>query len=161
VKESFLKYILAGFAESPTPVLGSRILGMVEHLLNHNIDDFFSVMKSIFASIPYNIFIEDRESYYHTVIYLILSLVGISIESEIQTNIGRIDAVIETETNIYIMEFKLGDSEEALNQVIEKKYYEKYQARKKPVILVGVGFDMESKNISAYKIKELKDLPDL
>lgn len=161
VKESFLKYILAGFAESTTTVLGSRILGMVEHLLNHKIDEFFSVMKSIFASIPYNIFIEDRESYYHTVIYLILSLVGISIDSELQTNKGRIDAVIETETGIYIMEFKLGGPDEALDQVVEKKYYEKYQARKKPVILVGVGFDMESKNISTYKTKELKDIPKL
>lgn len=154
VKEAFLKHLLAGITNAPVTDLGGRVFDMVEHILSNNIGGFFSVLKTVFSSIPYNIFIEDRESYYHTVVYLALSLVGVSIKSEIQTHTGRIDAVLETDSHIYVMEFKLGTSEEALNQVIEKKYYLPYLRSDKTVILLGVGFDIESRNISDYKVEE-------
>ncbi len=68
----------------------------------------------MFASIPYNIFIGEREAYYHTVIYLILKLTGASVRAEDPTNIGRIDATVETVNKIYIMEFKMGSAAEAM-----------------------------------------------
>jgi hypothetical protein len=47
----------------------------------------------------------------------------------------------------------MGTPEEALLQIEEKKYHEKYLSSGKPIQLIGVGFDQEEKNISHYKVK--------
>lgn len=69
------------------------------------------------------------------------------------TNLGRIDAVIEVDRHIYVMEFKLGTVEEALRQIKGKRYFEKYLNSGKAVKLVGVSFDSEKRNLDSYKIE--------
>ena len=160
VKEAFLKYLLADFSDTPVYETGGRILDLVQILLNDDIDGFFAKMKSIFASIPYNMFVSDREGYYQSVVYLALSLVGMNITSEVQTNTGRIDAVIETGERIIIMEFKLGGPEEALMQIKDKEYHLPYIHKNKPITLIGVGFDKTSRNISGYLSEDFSPSSD-
>ncbi len=150
VRESFLKHLLKGFSRKDF-VAGRKYLQKLKTALRKDkIDDFFAVIKSFFASIPYDIFIGNREGYYHTIIYLLLRLSGVSVFPEEETNIGRIDAVVETKNTIYILEFKIGTPEEAMNQIKEKKYYEPYLISGKTVILVGVGIDPSIRNITDY-----------
>ena len=73
-----------------------------------------------------HLFIKDREAYYHSIVYLILKLLGIYIKVEDHTSKGRIDAAIETQNHIYMMEFKMGTSDEAVSQIEWMKYHEKY-----------------------------------
>jgi len=49
------------------------------------------------------------------------------------------------------MEFKMGSADEALNQVLEKKYDEPFRLKKKEIILLGIGFSREERNISGFK----------
>ncbi|MCP5048563.1 MAG: AAA family ATPase, partial [bacterium] len=104
---------------------------------------------------PYNIFIGKREAYYHTVLYLVLGLNGIKVISEDETNIGRIDVVAETGKKIYIMEFKMGSEQDALKQIKDLKYYEKYLGKGKDIVLMGFGFDPEKRNIGNHVIEAL------
>ncbi len=157
VKESFLKHFLADYTTEETGIVGSKILDLVEAARKDDLENFFIIIKSLFAAIPSHIFIKDREAYYHTIIYLILKLLGVNIKVEDHTNKGRIDAVIETETNIYVMEFKMGTSDEALVQIERMKYHEKYLSSGKSIQLIGIGFDEEEKNISNYKVKPVKE----
>ncbi|MCK4763909.1 MAG: ATP-binding protein [Candidatus Aminicenantes bacterium] len=154
VKDAFLKYLLADFTASSPGVLGGKIFDLTEKLIDRQPEEFFEIIKSLFASIPYNIFIPDREAYYHSVIYLILTLLGVHIECEVQTHSGRIDAVIQVEDTVYIMEFKLGSETEALEQIKNKKYYEKYAGQGKKIVLAGVGFDMEKRSIGGYLLED-------
>jgi hypothetical protein len=156
VKESFLKHFLADYITEETGIVGSKILDLVQSIKNDDRENFFTIIKSLFASIPSPLFIENREAYYHTIIYLVLKLIGVNIEVEVHTNIGRIDAVIETESHIYILEFKMGSADDALAQVEERKYHEKYLSSGKSIQLIGVGFDEKEKNISHYKEKTIK-----
>lgn len=55
---------------------------------------FVNVLKSIFARLSYNI--KTTEGYYHGFIQLVLYMAGVSVTSEFETNIGRIDVVAET-----------------------------------------------------------------
>jgi muramidase (phage lysozyme) len=119
-------------------------------LQNGDIEQFIKTASSIFASISYDMFVSDKEGYYQTVIYLMVRLIGINIDTEVETNRGRIDAVIKTGDNIYVMEFKIGAAEAALKQIKEKKYYEKYLSLDVPVHIIGIGFDRENRNISDY-----------
>ncbi len=82
-------------------------------------------------------------------------MLGVKIQAEVKTNTGRIDAVIETDTHTYIFEFKLFDtSQNALKQIKDKKYFEKYLLNKKQIVLIGVGFDKETRNIKDDYIVE-------
>ncbi|MCP5053576.1 MAG: ATP-binding protein, partial [bacterium] len=141
VKESFLQHLLAGYTTQGTAVLENKVLELAAYIKARNLEEFFTGIKSIFAGIPSHIFIKDLEAYYHTVIYLVLKLLAVTIDAEVHTNRGRIDAVIETASNIYLMEFKMSGAQDALDQIKEKKYYEKYLGQGKEIILIGTGFD--------------------
>lgn len=156
VKESFLKHLFSEFSRTVPDQVGGLVLRLSNKLHSDELEGFFEILESLFASIPYDIFVKEREGYYNTVIYLLLTLIGINIKSEVHTSRGRIDAAIETDNNIYVMEYKLGTAEQALAQIKEKKYYEKFLISSKHIKLVGIGFDIEQKNIGSYKIEELQ-----
>ena len=93
---------------------------MIDALRYHDFELFFDTLRIFFANIPYDLQI-NKEKYYQTIFYLVLSLIGLKVEAEIKTNKGRIDAVI-IDNDIYIFEFKFnGDKDKALNQIKEKK----------------------------------------
>ena len=71
------------------------------------------------------------------------------------TNKGRIDAVIETPRCVYIMEFKMGTTQEALSQIEDRQYYEKYLSSGKEIRLIGIGFNEEERNISGYEVRSI------
>lgn len=156
VRESFLKHLLRSYTQKE-PSLSSGILKKLKKsLYQDDLKEFFDIMKSLFASLPYDIIVKDREGYYQTVIYLILTLTGIDTQVEVETNRGRLDALIETDNYIYILEYKLGKASTAVSQVKQKKYYEKYLASGKRVKIAGIGFDIEERNISTFTIEEIR-----
>ncbi len=155
VRNSFLTHLLGMYTQKK---IGSHIRlvkDMGKAVEAGDLDRFIQKIKSLFASIPYHIFIGEREAYYHSIIYLVLSLSGVTVRPEEPTNIGRIDAVMETGNKIYIMEFKMGSELEALAQIKEMKYYEKYLNSGKQIVLMGIGFDAEKRNIGNYKLENL------
>ncbi|MGA1865701.1 MAG: AAA family ATPase, partial [bacterium] len=101
VKESFLIYLFRTYIEKDFVWSENLLSKISQSLKEKDIDNLIQLIKSVFSSIPYNIIESEKEAYYHTIVYLILKLIGIKIESEVQTNRGRIDAVIETEKYIY------------------------------------------------------------
>ncbi|MCP4154625.1 MAG: AAA family ATPase, partial [bacterium] len=155
VKESFLKHFLAGYTTDGTGALEGQVLELVESLEAAQIDQFFTIIKSFFARIPSHLVIKEREAYYHTVIYLLLTLLGVNIDVERHTNKGRIDAVIETTHSVYVMEFKMSTASKALKQIESRQYHERFMGMGKKIVLVGVGFDEKERNITTYKLKHL------
>ena len=127
-------------------------------LITREIDGFVAILKSIFASISYSIF-KTKEGYYHSNTHVILKLLGFDIISEEATNIGRIDAVIRFSDTIYILEFKFSQTEdrsdEALTQIKEKNYQEKFILEKKDILGIGISFSEELKNINGFKCETL------
>ncbi len=150
VRESFLTHLLANCSENQPGQVGILAERIGEDLKEADIDGFCQGLQSLFGAIPYNIFINDREAYYHTVIYLVLSLTGLQLSCEIQTNRGRIDAVLETEDRFYVTEFKLGSAQEALDQIHDKQYAVAYRNRGKTVYLFGIGIDPQKRNLSEW-----------
>lgn len=156
VRDSFMTYLFRSFVEKDGDVSDDYVSRTRRALNAGDIGIMMQEMKSLFASIPYNIFKGREEAYYQTVIYLLLNLAGASVLAEQQTNLGRIDAVFETDEKIVIMEFKMGSETEALQQIKTKKYAEKYLARGKPIVLVGVGIDKAGRNIGAFIIEQVR-----
>ncbi len=74
---------------------------------------------------------------------------------EVRTNQGYIDAVAETSRHIYVMEFRMGKAAEAMQQIREKGYAQKYLHRGKTVTLLAVGFDSQARNIGNWEEERL------
>lgn len=59
-------------------------------------------------------------------------LIGLTLDAEVHSNRGRIDAIIELEDRIYLFEFKLNKSAlVALEQIKQCGYAERYADKKK------------------------------
>jgi len=128
------------------------LIDLVRTLRNDDFETFFDTLRIFFADIPYDLHIK-KEKYYQTIFYLIFSLIGLKVEAEVKTNKGRIDAVI-IDKEIYVFEFKFdGDKDQALNQIKEKKYFEKYQGKGKKIYLFGVEFI--DKNVGKWVVEKI------
>ena len=117
------------------------------------IEEFITAIKAIFAHIPYPTAQKKYELDYQTIFYLIFTLMGQIMRTEVVTFSGRIDALCETKDFVYLFEFKLGGSvEDALKQIEDKDYAVGYEASGKNVVKIGVAIDTEKRNIKDYKI---------
>jgi len=123
-----------------------------------NLEEFKNTMISLFASIPYNNYVNNTiglyEGYYASVFYAYLAASGLEIIAEDTTNLGRIDLTIKLDNIIYIIEFKVG-SNDALTQIKEKNYAQKYLSEQKDIYLIGINFDKEEKNINSFEWEKI------
>lgn len=152
VRQSFLAYMIHAFAYMRVNNVSPLVIQMEQALISKDLDKVMSIVNTMFSTIPSHIFIKDVESYYHSLMHLLLNYLGTFIDSEINTNNGRIDAIIHTPKCIYAFEFKLDASADAaLKQIYDKGYLLKYKHRKKELIAVGVNFSSITKKIEAWK----------
>jgi len=75
VRESFLKFFLSSISMEESGTVGNRIFDLVKASRENDMEGFFKIMQALFASIPSNMFIGNREAYYHTIIYVFQNLV--------------------------------------------------------------------------------------
>lgn len=129
-----------------------------ESLLNQDFTQLETTFKSLFASIPYNLFTKNKmyeyEGYYVSVFYAYIKALGIELVGEDVTNKGRIDLTLKLPNAIYICEFKVNESN-ALEQIKEKKYHEKYRTDGRDIFLIGIKFDKEEKNVSSFEWEKI------
>ncbi len=98
----------------------------------------FKIFNSILGEIPYQIFDTKQEKYYQAIIFLTFRLLGYYAQAEPSVSEGRIDAVVETKDGIFIFEFKVnGTLEDAMTQIHENRYYQRYEASEKEIYLLG------------------------
>lgn len=158
VEQSFTKYLIATLAAADNLMVDTAISKLIKALNENSISDFCRVLTALFAQIPYTIN-KPREDYYHSLFQLLMSLISpkhTESNSEILTNIGRIDSVVETENYLYLFELKVNsDPEVALKQIEDKKYYERYLLKDKKIILVGLAFNVDEDLEIKCKSKEL------
>ena len=123
-----------------------------------DIEGFEGELKKIFASIPYENYVKNNishfEGYYASVVYVYLASLGVPIVGEDVTNRGRIDMTLEFKDRVYIIEFKVGEG--ALDQIKEKRYWEKYEGRGKDITIVGIDFDEGERNVKRVEWEKVK-----
>lgn len=151
VKISFNDMIINHITNNNLPLAKTDIYMA---LLNTDMDKLRETFDSIFASIPNNNYaknsMQNYEGFYASIIYVYLQSLGLDIIGEDVTNHGRIDLTVKIDKYIYIVEFKVG-TENALAQIKAKNYAQKYLAEGKEIVLVGINFDKQEKNISGFE----------
>jgi hypothetical protein len=149
VKTSFLKHLLASYIEEKGSY--SQVLSLAGHLEKEQLDDFFEAMTAVFSGISYTLETQRNEAYFHTIFYLMVSASGAYTRSEVLHYRGRIDLVVEFSDKIYIIEFKCNRSAKAaLKQIHDKGYADMFRQSGKKIILLGVNFDSEKRNVAEW-----------
>jgi hypothetical protein len=146
VRLSLMVHLVSSFAIYPVSNTATMRDSMLGQLFDGDIRAFEQSMRELFAHIPYQLHIP-REAYYHSLFLLWLNLLGFNIQAEVATDKGRIDAVWTWEDRVVIAEIKYvlaGTVEplldEALNQIRERRYHERYAASHPRIALLAIAF---------------------
>ena len=123
VENSFSKMLLEGYTHTKEGRLSVTILDIQKAFQRNDVEYVITILKDMFKTVPIQFFSEDiqtqdkqgnikiikkavNENFYHAIIYLVFSILGIKMDAEVSAHQGRIDAVVQTDTHIYIFEFK-------------------------------------------------------
>jgi len=118
---------------------------------------FCKHMQDFIKLVPHNIRV-DLEKFYQQVFFMICVLFGQRPATEVATEEGFMDLLLEGTRYTFVVEFKRNSTPEiALKQIEEKRYWEPYEILKtKKIILAGVTFNKTADGTAVlYKIKEL------
>ena len=129
-------------------------------LRNGDIDQMMRELKAFLAGVPY---IEGfkqklaeaatKEGFYEYTFYLILSMLNVYVQTQVKCWTGRVDAIVYMPQAIYLFEFKTGTTaDQAVAQIDERHYADRFATEKRKVVKVGVNFDIESWTISDWTV---------
>ena len=156
VEKSFSAHILSELTSGMLENTDSLLHKIRRSFLQNKIEKFIEYVNILLREIPYTL-VENKERFFHSLFYLILKIQSFDIDVEILKIDGRIDAVVKTEDNIYIIEFKINQSAEiAIQQIKDKKYALTYTSDERPIQLLGINFDTDTKHIDDYIIEPLE-----
>lgn len=134
------RYLLQIFAQIDDYVATKLSAQLLSALNSIDVSKIVSTLRQLFVHVPYSLH-GDREKDYHALLHIAFSVAGVPTESEQQTNLGRIDLVLNLPNAFYIIEVKYNKPvQDALDQIKQRKYYEKFLNKGKPVILLGLAF---------------------
>jgi hypothetical protein len=109
----------------------------------HQLDSLKDLFNQALAQLTYQIIIS-QEKYFQTVILLLIHMGKLQANAEIPTNDGRMDIVIETSGEIFIVEIKFNKpAAEGLQQIKNKDYAKKFRAQGLKLTAVGLSISLE------------------
>ena len=128
-----------------------RVAALRKALLNEDTAGIIKVLYNSFTSYPYQLTL-DREKGFQIAVFSALGMCAQAVAEDV-TNVGRIDITVNVKSGVYyIIELKLDKSaDEALSQIKEKKYYEKYAKEGNKIHLLGINFSSKGRNITGWK----------
>ncbi len=159
VRESLNERLLMALLPDASRKLADQ--GSLRELLAAN--DFAgleALFRSIFAGIPYEWHVKNAiqkyEGYYASVVYSCFAAQGLDLIAEESSSAGRADMTVRFDGRIYLFEFKTVDKEptgEAMRQLREKGYADKYRSLGQPVRLIAVEFSKHDRNLAAFEVE--------
>ncbi len=159
VMASLNNYILGAMVEDRLAKTRNQS-DVLDALMANDFQKLEKTFHAFFSSIPHEWYrkneIAHYEGYYASIVYCYFASLGLEVHPEEPTNQGQIDLVIRFEDRIYLLEFKvveIAETGNALEQVKEKKYHEKYAGQE--MYLVGVEFSRKDRNIVRFEWEKI------
>ena len=158
LNDSLLQYLTANAL-----AVGNQAVALYDLLLANDWPGLKALFHGFFASIPHDWYrnspIAQYEGYWASIFYSYFASLGLDIRLEDTTNHGRIDMTVLFNGHVYIFEFKVVElvpEGQALQQIKNKGYADKYRQRGEPVHLIGVEFSKDSRNVVGFEVETLQ-----
>jgi hypothetical protein len=156
VEMSMVKTIMEDYLSLEKGKVSYPIMKIKKYILQNNLKEVFKIFQQIIDTIPSILLEKQDEKMYQVLFHSVITLIGADIQSEIHFAIGNLDSVIQTETHIYIIEFKINKNTSiALKQIKQKEYFSPYLLQTtKTIVLIGLNVDTNTR-ILQNKIRTL------
>jgi Predicted AAA-ATPase/PD-(D/E)XK nuclease superfamily len=154
VEEAMHDYLI-GLLLHTMPADSTRpILQLEDAFVQNDPAKVVQIINTMLKDLPSHVVNGKDEHFYHSLVHLHFRYLGLYINSEVHTSDGRMDAVVQTDTHIYILEFKLDESAKiALQQIHDKKYADKYALENKTIVCIGINFNSEKKSVDDWEVE--------
>jgi len=149
--DNLLPYYLDGMYAQQSGVTIARMSALIR---KNKMDDALRLLQDFLGTVPY-CNVTNYEGHYQQMLFIIFSLLtNFLVDVEVHTPKGRVDIVLLTRTDLYIIELKLNkDAQAAMRQIDLKNYRQRFALSGKPITKVGVNFDSTVGNITDWVIE--------
>ena len=153
IRNGLMLSLLPGYVNQPIGPGRSALANMYRALLKRDMNAALRVLQEYLLTIPYT----DNtryEGHYQQVLYIIFNLMGLYCDVEVHTARGRIDLVMRSKTDLYLIETKLGDNARAaMHQIDLKNYAARFSTYNLPITKVAIAFDCVTRTLSDWIIE--------
>lgn len=134
---------------------GVTIAKMASLIRKQDMDGALQLLQDYFETIPY-CHVTNHEGHYQQMLYIIFTLLtGFILDVEVHTPRGRVDMVLLTQTDLYLIELKLNKSAQAaMRQMNLKNNHKRFALCGKPITKVGINFDSATGSIKDWIIEK-------
>ena len=150
--ENLLPNYVDGIYAERGGVAIARMSGLIRR---KDMDGALHLLQDYLGTVPY-CNVTNYEGHYQQMLYIIFTLLtAFVVDVEVHTPKGRVDMVLQTKTDLYLIELKLNkNAQVALGQINLKNYHKRFALSDLPITKVGINFDSTKGNIEDWEIEE-------
>lgn len=153
IRIGLMRSLLPSYIKRPKRESSVVLRNMARAIDARDMNAALSIMQQYMLTIPYT----DNTAYeghYQQVLYILFSLMNYYVDVEVHTAKGRVDLVMRTKSELYLIEVKLNDSAEAaMKQIDIKDYASRFSTCGLPIVKVAINFDQHERTIKDWKIQ--------
>ena len=155
VRQSLFDDLLPYYVKTRRGTADLVVHNIIMDLRTGKPEKFVKDLDIFLAGIPYEMKMDD-ENNLHNALFILLTLIGVEVETEVHTSDGRIDLVVKTPKFIYIIELKFdGSAEEAMTQIEQKQYALPYANDPRRLFKIGINFSSSTRHLDQSRIEEV------
>ena len=150
--ENLLPNYVDGIYAERGGVAIARMSGLIRR---KDMDGALRLLQDYLGTVPY-CNVTNYEGHYQQMLYIIFTLLtAFVVDVDVHTPKGRVDMVLQTKTDLYLVELKLNKSAQAaIDQIDIRQYHKRFALSGLPITKVGINFDSTTGNIVDWKIEE-------
>ena len=157
VREGFYRFLLKDLNVNRSTMLAPIHL-LANAFRENDMKKAERTIQQVFTDLPYDVYTNQSsrqvEGFYHGIIHVLFCYLGLYVKSEVHTVRGRADAVVETDTHIFLFEFKIDKTSAlALEQIKSKDYAKKYKLADKNIVCIGINFDTKTRYTDDWEME--------
>ena len=154
VKVGLTKALIPSYVTRNTLATTNTARRIAQALDKQDMDGALHLLQDFLGTVPY-CNVTNYEGHYQQMLFIIFSLLtDYMVDVEVHTPRGRVDIVLLTKTDLYIIELKLNKSAQtAMQQINLKNYRQRFALSGKPITKVGINFDSTQGNIEDWAIE--------
>ena len=151
VRVGLTKSLIPSYVTKNTLATTNTARRIAQALDKQDMDGALQLLQTFLGTIPY-CNVTNYEGHYQQMLFIIFSLLtDYLVDVEVHTPKGRVDMVLLTKTDLYLIELKLNkDAQTAMQQINLKDYRQRFALSGKPITKVGINFDGKTGNITDW-----------